>query len=265
MILEKYDAIRENHIPDYNVPEEFFMAGNSEDNYCIFLISCLSKDKFIHLDQNFSELTGYPNEKFIEDGMDFWFSIIHPADMEAVTEKIISAHKAMFSPDVDPENPTPLILEYRFKHANGNWVGVRDTRYLISFNADKVIDKVLCKFESIPTDEFEIRELTELLNKENSCTKMLEQAMVHKNAKSKQTLDGVSVAARNNPAYISRLTRREKEILQLIAQGLSTKMIADQCFISIHTVETHRRHLLEKLEVKNSMELIKEASKVFWL
>ena len=42
-------------------------------------------------------------------------------------------------------------------------------------------------------------------------------------------------------------------------------MIADRCHISIHTVETHRRHLLEKIQVRNSMELVKEASKVYWL
>jgi two-component system response regulator NreC len=55
------------------------------------------------------------------------------------------------------------------------------------------------------------------------------------------------------------------EILRLIGQGLSTKLIADKCCISINTVETHRRHLLEKLQVKNSMELIKEASRRYSL
>jgi two-component system response regulator NreC len=42
-------------------------------------------------------------------------------------------------------------------------------------------------------------------------------------------------------------------------------MIARECSISINTVETHRRHLLQKLDVKNSMELIRKASELFLL
>jgi two-component system response regulator NreC len=87
---------------------------------------------------------------------------------------------------------------------------------------------------------------------------MLEVAMVHQHSQNKKPLDSSS-------PQMAGLTKREKQILQLIGEGLSTKMIAEKCNISINTVETHRRHLLEKLNVKNSMQLIKEASKVFWL
>ena len=60
-------------------------------------------------------------------------------------------------------------------------------------------------------------------------------------------------------------TKREKEVLHLIGEGYSTKQIADKLNISINTVETHRRHLLEKIQVKNSMELIKQTSNAHWL
>ena len=64
---------------------------------------------------------------------------------------------------------------------------------------------------------------------------------------------------------IGEITKREKEILYLIGAGLSTKQIAGQLFISINTVQTHRSNLLKKLQVKNSMELIREVSRAFWL
>ena len=63
---------------------------------------------------------------------------------------------------------------------------------------------------------------------------------------------------------LNSLTARERQVLKLIAEGFSTKMIADKLKISINTVETHRRHLLEKLEAKNSMELVKKAFALFW-
>lgn len=60
------------------------------------------------------------------------------------------------------------------------------------------------------------------------------------------------------------VTKREHEILKLLAMGSSTKQIAGSLKISTHTTETYRKSLLAKFEAKNSAELIKKASKVYW-
>ena len=59
--------------------------------------------------------------------------------------------------------------------------------------------------------------------------------------------------------YQIRFTRREREILDLIGKGLTTKEIATTLFISDKTVETHRSNLLAKFEEKNVAGLIKLA------
>ena len=56
------------------------------------------------------------------------------------------------------------------------------------------------------------------------------------------------------------LTPREMEILLLISEGQSNQDIADNLFISIITVETHRRNLLQKFKAKNMVELVKIAT-----
>lgn len=56
-----------------------------------------------------------------------------------------------------------------------------------------------------------------------------------------------------------KLTRREKEILQLIANGITTPKIALKLNISPLTVETHRRNLIQKMEVTNAAQLVKIA------
>jgi DNA-binding NarL/FixJ family response regulator len=56
------------------------------------------------------------------------------------------------------------------------------------------------------------------------------------------------------------LTVREREILQLIASGITTKRIAEQLFLSKFTVENHRKNLLQKFKVRNVAELIRIAS-----
>ena len=56
-----------------------------------------------------------------------------------------------------------------------------------------------------------------------------------------------------------KLSRREKEVLVLIAEEFTTKEIAAQLFVSLKTVESHRSSLLAKFEVRNAVGLIKVA------
>lgn len=55
------------------------------------------------------------------------------------------------------------------------------------------------------------------------------------------------------------LTRREKEVLELIAEGLTNGEIAEKLFVSVTTVDTHRKNLLAKFDAKNTAELVKLA------
>jgi DNA-binding NarL/FixJ family response regulator len=61
--------------------------------------------------------------------------------------------------------------------------------------------------------------------------------------------------------YPETLTMREREILRLIASGLTNKQIAQQLFISVKTVETHRTHIMQKLDVHTTADLVRFAMK----
>jgi DNA-binding NarL/FixJ family response regulator len=56
-----------------------------------------------------------------------------------------------------------------------------------------------------------------------------------------------------------RITPREKEVLSLLAEGLSTKLIAEKLFVSEYTVSNHRANLLQKLSAHNTAELVRKA------
>lgn len=58
------------------------------------------------------------------------------------------------------------------------------------------------------------------------------------------------------------ITKREKEIIQLISEGLSNKEIAQKLLVSVSTVDAHRYNILKKLEVKNTAEMITKAIKM---
>jgi len=57
------------------------------------------------------------------------------------------------------------------------------------------------------------------------------------------------------------LSSREKEVLQLIANGMTNPQIAETLFISLHTVDSHRKNLLTKFGINNTASLIKLASR----
>lgn len=66
-------------------------------------------------------------------------------------------------------------------------------------------------------------------------------------------------ASTRNSSFIPKLSRREKEVLKLIAQEFTTQEIADNLFISLKTVESHRSSLLSKLNARNSAGLVRIA------
>ena len=74
----------------------------------------------------------------------------------------------------------------------------------------------------------------------------------------------IAKAARTLPkrnSFIPKLTRREKEILDLIVAELTTQEIADELHLSVSTVETHRMNLCAKLNARNMAGLVKNAIK----
>lgn len=72
---------------------------------------------------------------------------------------------------------------------------------------------------------------------------------------------GGSVVRSDHTDELVELTKRELEIVRLVAQELSTAEIADRLFISTGTVETHRANVMKKLGAKNAIGIVKYALK----
>lgn len=74
-----------------------------------------------------------------------------------------------------------------------------------------------------------------------------------------ETAIETAVPTTNNP--FTKLTSREREVAQKLALGTRSSVIADMLGISVKTVDTHRGHLLKKLEIDNNVELARLAIK----
>ena len=68
-----------------------------------------------------------------------------------------------------------------------------------------------------------------------------------------------SLAGASGTSTAELLTNREREILQLLAEGKTIKQIAEQLYLSIKTIYTHRDQIMKKLKVENMAELTKLA------
>jgi DNA-binding NarL/FixJ family response regulator len=114
-------------------------------------------------------------------------------------------------------------------------------------------------------------------NQQSFIQKMIDNGAsgyVLKNATQQELMEGIHTVM-NGRQYLSHeaaqslrknssgntpvLTRREKEVLELIADGLTNNEIAGKLFISSTTVDTHRKNLLAKFEAKNIASLVKMA------
>ncbi|MFT3843826.1 MAG: response regulator transcription factor [Lacibacter sp.] len=113
-------------------------------------------------------------------------------------------------------------------------------------------------------------------NQQSFIQKMMENGAsgyILKNATQKELIEAIQMVAKGK-TYLSDevadrlketintqpvLTRREKEVLDLIAEGMTNNEIAGKLFVSVSTVDTHRKNLLTKLDAKNTADLVRLA------
>lgn len=96
-------------------------------------------------------------------------------------------------------------------------------------------------------------ELEQIIKKVSRGEKHLDQAV------SGELINNYNSKTATPAPLEDKLTKREKEVLVLIAQGLTDKEIADKVFLSAQTVITHRKNILGKLGLKNKVELARFA------
>ncbi|NJX16522.1 helix-turn-helix transcriptional regulator [Tamlana crocina] len=151
----------------------------------------------------------------------FWFGCVRKDERSGVKNKIKSFLSAPFF-------NTTFSLKYHFIKRTGASVFLKHDMVLHSIGDDTWMVNYF--YDLSAKEEFE------------ACLKQLEH--------NKDTVK------RGSAGLISP---REKEVLKLVADGFSSKQIADRLFISSHTAITHRKNLIEKFNVKNTAQLIKRA------
>lgn len=187
-------------------------------------IYLIKKEKFIYCNGTIKKIVGDNCNTLLNGGWNYWFSLIDEKEPLQIRNKIFS----LFS---TPYVQGQFILRYHITNVHSERVYIRHEIIL-----------------------YKLRKYTLAINYFSDVTvkeKIERYFKVSKDYRGCNSYD----------KRIKSISPREKEVLKLVADGFSSKQIADRLFISNHTAITHRKNLIEKFKVKNTAQLIKRASR----
>lgn len=214
---------------------------------------CGSDTATAFLSPNFTRVFGYSRKLFIGGDLQFLIKHIHPDDLPAF---IHFAETSTLNAIPWNESKEKAVHEHssRLKHGKGKWMWIKQKVIVLSVTPDRHIDHALLLFDDCTAEkQAELNQHASLVEKSRKNSKLLGLLAPIRNIQIKSE-KGVP-ALENLPS----LTPREKEIMQLVSHGFSSKEIAAKLFISKHTVESHRKHLLHKLSVKNAPQMVHQS------
>lgn len=192
--------------------------------------------EFVH--PNVSKVIGCTAEDF---NFGYIFERMHPDDLENIKWKEEAASQFFYHQIAIDKIPFyKSTYTFRIKSENGNWKNIMHQSIALQLNENGIIQYVLCVHSDItfinPISENQISFIGR--NGEPSYYAL--------------STDPETFLKRPKDLDVSP---REREIVKLLAQGLSSKQIASRLILSTHTVDTHRRNMLKKTGALNTLEL----------
>src|SRR3569623_1332004 len=236
-----------------NICGEVLNSFDLKESTVAAFTRCGSKSGSAFLSHNFTRVFGYSRKLFIEGDLQFVIKRLHPDDLQGF---IHFAETSTLNASPWSEVKENAVHEhcYRLKHFNGQWIWIRQRVIVLSVTSDRHIDLALILFDDCTVEkEAELNRHASMVEKSRKSSKLLDMLAPVTVAQAKK--EKLSLALQDHAS----LTPREKEIMQLVSQGASSKEIAAKLFISRHTVESHRKHILHKLSVKNAPEMVRQS------
>lgn len=199
----------------------------------------LNEKKIVFFSKNYANLLGYEKSEFEELNYSFFEAKIHPDDKYDLAMFGLSSLKLFKELSNDEKINYKVVHEYRMLNSDNKYVRVLDQYQLLELDSTGQMWLMMSTIDLSPNQEIESLVKCQILNF--------------------RTGKIIPSIADNRPSL--ELTKRELEILNFVKKGLLSKEISDKLSISVHTVNTHRQRLLEKLGANNTIEAIIFATK----
>jgi DNA-binding CsgD family transcriptional regulator len=191
------------------------------------------------LTSRFKFLLGLESDKAKTEGMSFFFELMNPDDLAVFFDTSLSAFRFLYSLPGKERKDYKTCQDFRICRADGSWIRMLQQIVVLELDRKANIWLVLI-----------VNDLSPLKDQEIPSRRYMEHTKTGKRV----------LFAREEAEADSPLSPRELEILGLIARGYPSRDIADYLRISVSTVNNHRQHILEKMQVANTAEAIRYAA-----
>jgi DNA-binding CsgD family transcriptional regulator len=235
LLKEKTSEIIEHFEPIRQIPSHFAPTT--------FLVDYSTKH-YLHVSESCSDVMGYTANYLMETGLEHYLSNWHPDDF-FVINKIVFPSNLAFLKTIPLEEYAEFIFSYnyRLKNPKGEFVTLLQRfSYVAGTDSGQLAGMIGVAFD-----------ITHYKN-DTTIVQTIEKCV--------PTKDGILnelVYKKVHPAlnYQNKsLSKKENEILKLIAEGFASKQIAGKMKLSVNTINNHRRNMLQKTGCKSSSEMI---------
>jgi DNA-binding CsgD family transcriptional regulator len=228
---------------DYSVWEKHRHSIQKFTEFGNSLISVFDLFKKQHTIYSASDnfFLGYSPKEISDFGDHFMAMKTHPDDFFTLLSNSLSVLKLYFNFNEEEKMSHKLINEFRFLNASNKYVRVIEQHQALELDKNGNLWLAISTLDVSPNQDLEQGTKSQIFNFRNGNFMKLEQP--------------------EREIKVS-LTPREIQILKMVKEGFLSKEISDKLSISVHTVNTHRQRLLEKLSVNNSIEAVRLSSKL---
>ncbi|WP_460924555.1 LuxR C-terminal-related transcriptional regulator [Pontibacter brevis] len=236
---QSYGTVSIDYAQSFHSNPAFLAVLNQSP--CVISILDLRTQQFSFISSSAEEVLGYGCSQFIEKGFSFYNAIVHPEDLH----KTWRLRKSIwdFISNLAPADQAQYKFnyDYRIIKPGGKVIRVLAQNSVLQSDCKGNITHVLSVCSDI------------------SHWKKSEQQVASVVSTSRNICHFFTSEDVENCHAPSSLSKRELEIVKLMAEGYSSKLIADKLFISFHTVNTHRQKIMTKTNTKNAGGLVQFA------
>lgn len=210
---------------------------------CVSWVFNLVTQQFDFISNNTEAVLGYAPLLFEENGLAFCNEIKYPEDLARTWKLIKKVWDFILSKPPEERALYKFNYDYRIIKPNGRVVRILEQNTVLQQDSIGNITHILGICNDITTWKKSPKQIS-------SVTSAIDGATHFFTAENREETKTSQIS----------LSKRELEIVGLLAQGQSSKHIADQLCISFHTVNTHRQNMIEKTRTRNTAGLLQFAS-----
>lgn len=180
---------------------------------------------------------GWTLEEMFGEGVKSYMSLIHPNDLDTHQQVAHLLFQALAECNYEEKYLLRILLNFRLRKSNGDYVQILQLTRILELDPEGNIQTLLVLLQ-------EFNHVNDFPKRYIRFSGISHQEKIFEYHEQSQEMKKLALP-----------TKREKEIIGFLVAGQESQEIADRLFLSKHTIDTHRRRILQKFHLKNTHEL----------